>query len=322
MCPTQPIISESTKIDINMLNEFSKEQRLEDKKERFLLTNDGNFPKTVPLCCKGHVVGGGQPFQFFIIIGVFLLLTSLHSAFTLRWLYTAAHPIFIVLSIILFVPTIVSFMDPGIVPRRVFGLGRNSMMLTTDSKMVQFKSADVVLYYCKSCYFDKPPKTIHCRQCNNCVDQFDHHCPFLKNCVGRRNYRVFYTMLIFSLTSLLYVAVTSFLACFLMIERPWSTENAKSAFKQHFYFEPIICALTLPFIVFSGNLLVMHTYQISRRITTNERIKKMPNVYSLGFWGNWKHFLFSPLPPPCVNQKVIRRGIHFYSLQIDLPNFV
>lgn len=44
----------------------------------------------------------------------------------------------------------------------------------------------------------------HCRTCDRCTAGFDHHCRWLNNCVGRRNYRAFL---------LLVVAVLSMCTC-------------------------------------------------------------------------------------------------------------
>lgn len=39
----------------------------------------------------------------------------------------------------------------------------------------------------------------HCYFCNKCVENFDHHCVWIKNCIGNKNYNQFigYLLLIF-----------------------------------------------------------------------------------------------------------------------------
>lgn len=61
--------------------------------------------------------------------------------------------------------------------------------------------------HCKTCNIYTPPRAYHCKACNvygkrslrrwnSCVRRYDHHCPYMSNCIGLRNYRFFYAFLV------------------------------------------------------------------------------------------------------------------------------
>lgn len=49
-----------------------------------------------------------------------------------------------------------------------------------------------------------PLRARHCRECGRCVRRYDHHCPWMENCVGERNHPLFLAYLTLQLLVLLW----------------------------------------------------------------------------------------------------------------------
>eukprot|EP01065_Artemidia_motanka_P021028 TRINITY_DN2506_c0_g1_i3.p1 TRINITY_DN2506_c0_g1~~TRINITY_DN2506_c0_g1_i3.p1 ORF type:complete len:357 (+),score=109.38 TRINITY_DN2506_c0_g1_i3:486-1556(+) len=48
---------------------------------------------------------------------------------------------------------------------------------------------------CLPCNTFKPERTHHCRKCGVCIVRYDHHCPWIAQCVGHRNHKLFLNFL-------------------------------------------------------------------------------------------------------------------------------
>ena len=46
--------------------------------------------------------------------------------------------------------------------------------------------------WCAVCELWQPRRATHCKDCDCCVEEFDHHCPWMGKCVAKGNLMPFY----------------------------------------------------------------------------------------------------------------------------------
>lgn len=201
--------------------------------------------------------------------------------------------------------------DPGIVPRNSkppecdetidintpsmeWVNGRTPHLKLPRSKDVIVNGHAVRVKFCDTCLLYRPPRASHCSICNNCVQNFDHHCPWVGQCIGIRNYRFFY---MFISTSTLLCAFIFGVSWYNIINRKGTLWKAISSdYLSDFLI--LYCFVTIWFV---GGLSVFHFYLIGTNQTTYEnfryRYDKKENPYNRGMISNFKEVFFSRIPP-------------------------
>ena len=96
--------------------------------------------------------------------------------------------------------------DPGIIRTS------QEVKYRTLIQLAESDGFDPVLF-CSSCLVRRPIRSKHCSVCDKCVSRFDHHCPWVGNCIGEKNHHFFIGYLI--LLSVL--SVTTVWGCYIYL---------------------------------------------------------------------------------------------------------
>lgn len=245
------------------------------------------LPGKNTFCCDGRVMMARQKGVFYLTLFLIVGTCSLFFAFECPYLAVHLSPAIPVFAVLLFVFVMAmllrtSFSDPGVLPRALPEEANfiemeieaaNGNVLAGQRpppriKNVQINNQIVKLKYCYTCKIFRPPRASHCSICDNCVDRFDHHCPWVGNCVGKRNYRYFY---LFTLSlSLLTIYIFAFDIVHVVLRSVDSGFVNTLKETPGTVLEVLVCFFTLWSVV---GLTGFHTYLISLNQTTNEDIK-------------------------------------------------
>nr|XP_022907417.1 palmitoyltransferase ZDHHC18 [Onthophagus taurus] len=280
--------------------------------------------------CNGRIMTA--PHSGVFLLTVFLITGTSILFFIFDCPYLAENvTIFIpIIGAVLFLFTMsallrTSLTDPGIIPRATqdeAAYVEKQIEVTNSAnsptyrpppraKEVLIKGQTVKLKYCFTCKIFRPPRASHCSLCDNCVDRFDHHCPWVGNCVGRRNYRFFYMFIV----SLAFLAVFIFacaIAHLILITKDDKQFLDAVRESPSSLIVGIVCFFSVWSIL---GLAGFHTYLTTSNQTTNEDIKgsftgksgqESFNPYSQGnVCLNCFYILCGPVTPSLID----RRGV-------------
>uniref|UniRef100_A0A8C9V782 Palmitoyltransferase n=1 Tax=Scleropages formosus TaxID=113540 RepID=A0A8C9V782_SCLFO len=229
------------------------------------------FPGRNRFFCDGRIMVAKQSGVLPLTLGLIFITVGLFFAFDCPFLMEHLSRFVPAIAAVLFLFVIISllrtsFTDPGILPRatpeEAADVERHIGNEAPRTKEILINKQLVKLKYCFTCKMFRPPRTSHCSLCDNCVERFDHHCPWVGNCVGKRNYRFFYSFLVSLsfLTAFIFGCVITHLTL-----RISSLKDTPIG-----VLELVVCFFSIWSIL---GLSGFHTYLVASNLTTNEDIK-------------------------------------------------
>ncbi|CAO3595185.1 unnamed protein product [Absidia cylindrospora] len=262
----------------------TSQQQLHQGKKR--QRNYQTFPGNSTFFCGGRLMTSQAHWAFIIALLLVIIPSVLFGVFTCPFLWSNIHPVIPVFYAYLFVIAVVSMFktswtDPGVIPR---GLDPIPTLETFDDhssiwtqpfpadRCVKIKDEMWNLKYCSTCKIYRPPRASHCRQCDNCVENEDHHCIWLNNCIGKRNYRPFFTFIMTCSLMAIYLIIFAVLHLILAARQIQPEINFDLVFQT----APVSFVLAIVgfFLLWMvGGLTSYHCHLVWKGVTTHEKLR-------------------------------------------------
>ncbi|WOG91040.1 hypothetical protein DCAR_0310288 [Daucus carota subsp. sativus] len=233
---------------------------------------------------------------------------------------------------------ITSSRDPGIVPRSSnppesddnydtmntpsmeWVNGRTPHLKLPRTKDVLVNGHAIKVKYCDTCMLYRPPRASHCSICNNCVQRFDHHCPWVGQCIGIRNYRFFY---LFTSTSTI-LCIFVFTCSWVRLYEQHHGRLLKSIAND--IISDILIVYCFVAVWFVGGLTIFHFYLICTNQTTYENFRykydKKENPYHQGMIQNLNEVFVHKIPASLNDFRAFVVEDEHMMMEPSTPNLV
>ncbi|PCH37866.1 hypothetical protein WOLCODRAFT_135887 [Wolfiporia cocos MD-104 SS10] len=256
---------------------------------------------------RGHILTGGDtPWAFFGSLTVVFGITGVWFGTTCAWWWVHESPAVAAVGAYMCLLTISSmfataFRDPGILPRDLDldppypPPGSTETLVAPYPRDLKVRAGVVRTKYCHTCRTYRPPRSSHCKMCDNCVDGCDHHCQWVNNCVGRRNYTSFFTFLFSAVFTLILVICTSAIHLYLLTRAPFHLDFREALQTPQGSGSAAVFVMSILVIWPVMALLLYHLRLLLLNVTTIEQIRNQahkslvpgpapPNPFSHGSW--------------------------------------
>jgi len=177
-------------------------------------------------------------------------------------------------------------LDPGYIPLPRSPLDRKTVI----QGLVERSQFDG-MNFCITCENRKPLRSKHCKICQRCIGKFDHHCPWVWNCVGVGNHRQFLAFVgtlilgisLFDILAFIYFSSAPELAAIDPRNLPASCSISTTFCRLAAYdtFTLSIAIWATLQLVWTLMLMVSQLWTVSRQMTTFE----LSNVNRFGYMG-------------------------------------
>ncbi|GJM97876.1 hypothetical protein PR202_ga14836 [Eleusine coracana subsp. coracana] len=142
---------------------------------------------------------------------------------------------------------------------------------------------------CITCKIVRPVRSKHCSTCDRCVEQFDHHCPWVSNCIGKKNKWEFFMFLTLEVLAMI---ITGSAAIIRVVTDPASPSSFGAWVRYSaVHHTGAVSFVTMDLFLFFGVavLTVVQASQIAKNITTNEVANSMRYAYLRGPGGRFRN---------------------------------